>query len=85
MTVRGVDRPVPKGYKGHPADSAPLTPDIRTLTYQERSWVQTFPKDFVWEGTKTNLNQIIGNAVPVKLAEYIANCIKKYIEENEGS
>lgn len=85
MTIRGVDRPVPKGYKGHPADSAPLTPDIRTLTYQERSWVQTFPKDFVWEGTKTNLNQIIGNAVPVKLAEYIANCIKKYIAENEGN
>ena len=84
MTIRGVDRPVPKGYKGHPADSAPLTPDIRTLTYQERSWIQTFPKDFIWEGTKTNLNQIIGNAVPVKLAEYIANCIKKYIEENEG-
>ena len=85
MTIRGVDRPVPKGYKGHPADSAPLTPDIRTLTFQERSWVQTFPKDFVWEGSKTNINQIIGNAVPVKLAEYIANCIKKYIIVNEGN
>lgn len=84
MTIRGVDRPVPRGYKGHPADSAPLTPDIRTLTYQERSWVQTFPKDFIWEGSKTNINQIIGNAVPVKLAEYIANCIKMYIANNEG-
>jgi len=85
MTIRGVDRPVPKGYKGHPADSAPLTPDIRTLTFQERSWIQTFPKDFIWEGSKTIINQIIGNAVPVKLAEYIANCIKKYIENNEDS
>lgn len=83
MTIRGVDRPVPKGYKGHQADSAPLTPDIRSLTYQERSWIQTFPKDFVWEGTKTNLNQAIGNAVPVKLGEYIANCIKEYINEQE--
>lgn len=80
MTIRGVDRPVPKGYKGHPADPVPLTPDIRSLTPQERSWVQTFPKDFIWEGNKTNLNQAIGNAVPVKLGEYIANCMKEYIE-----
>ena len=67
MTIRGVDRPVPKGYKGHPADPVPLSPDIRSLTPQERSWIQTFPKDFIWEGSKTNLNQAIGNAVPVKL------------------
>lgn len=85
MTIRGVDRPVPKGYKWHPADSAPLTTDIRTLTYQERSWIQTFPRDFIWEGTKTSLNQMIGNAVPVKLAEYIANCIKKYMVKNESN
>lgn len=83
MTIRGVDRPVPKGYKGHPADPVPLTPDIRSLTPLERSWIQTFPKDFIWEGTKTNLNQAIGNAVPVKLGEYIADCMKKYISEHE--
>ena len=83
MTIRGVDRPVPKGYKGHPADPVPLTPDIRSLTPHERSWIQTFPKDFIWEGSKTNLNQAIGNAVPVKLGEYIANCIKEYISEHE--
>lgn len=83
MTIRGVDRPVPKGYKGHPADPVPLTSDIRSLTPQERSWIQTFPKDFIWEGTKTNINQAIGNAVPVKLGEYIANCIKEYINEHE--
>ena len=83
MTIRGVDRPVPKGYKGHPANPVPLSPDIRSLTPQERSWIQTFPKDFIWEGSKTNLNQAIGNAVPVKLGEYIANCIKEYISEHE--
>lgn len=80
MTIRGVDRPVPKGYHGHPNDPVPLNPSIRTLTPQERSWIQTFPKDFKWgKGNKTNLNQAIGNAVPVKLAEYIANCLKTYI------
>ena len=80
MTVRGVDRPVPSGYKGHPGDPVPLNESIRTLTYRERSWIQTFPKDFDWgEGSKTNLNQAIGNAVPVKLAEYVANCLLEYL------
>jgi DNA (cytosine-5)-methyltransferase 1 len=83
MTVRGVDRPVPKGYKGHPSDPIALNPSIRTLTYQERSWIQTFPKDFKWEGSKTNLNQMIGNAVPVKLAEYVAKCLIEYINGKE--
>ena len=81
MTIRGVDRPIPPGYHGHPNDPVPLTPDIRILTPMERSWVQTFPRDFDWSesSSKTNLNQTIGNAVPVKLAEYIANCLKEYI------
>ena len=80
MTIRGVDRPIPPGYHGHPNDPSPLTPDIRILTPEERSWVQTFPRTFQWgERSKTNMNQAIGNAVPVKLAEYIANCIKEYI------
>lgn len=80
MTIRGVDRPVPAGYHGHPNDPVPLSPEIRSLTYQERSWIQTFPNSFDWgDGSKTNINQAIGNAVPVKLAEYIANCLMKYI------
>ncbi len=84
MTIRGVDRPIPPGYHGHPNDPAPLTPDIRILTPEERSWVQTFPKDFRWGNlSKTNLNQAIGNAVPVKLAEYIAKCLLTYIDEKE--
>ena len=83
MTIRGVDRPLPKGYKGHPADSAPVSSNIRSLTPEERSWVQTFPKEFIWMGSKTDMNQAIGNAVPVKLAEYIANCIKEYIHGHE--
>lgn len=81
MTIRGVDRPIPPGYHGHPNDPSPLTPDIRILTPEERSWVQTFPRTFQWgERSKTNLNQAIGNAVPVKLAEYIAKCLRDYID-----
>lgn len=86
MTIRGVDRPVPSGYLGHPNDPIPLNPSIRTLTPQERSWVQTFPKEFNWgRESKTNVNQAIGNAVPVKLAEYIANCLKTYIDGKENN
>ena len=84
MTIRGVDRPIPPGYHGHPNDPSPLTPDIRILTPEERTWVQTFPRTFQWgERSKTNLNQAIGNAVPVKLAEYIAKCLKEYINAKE--
>jgi site-specific DNA-cytosine methylase len=41
----------------------------------EKSYLQTFPPNFVFEGSKTDLEQMIGNAVPVKLAEYVARCI----------
>lgn len=81
MTVRGVDRPVPKGYPGHPTDPIKMNGEIRTLTPEERSRVQTFPPTFAFVGSKTNINQMIGNAVPVKLAEYVAYTLKKYIEK----
>jgi DNA (cytosine-5)-methyltransferase 1 len=54
---------------------------VRPLTTKERSLIQTFPKDFILNGSKTDLEQIIGNAVPVKLAEYVANCINEYIKD----
>ncbi len=80
MTIRGVDRPLPSGYPGHPGDTTTLSSAIRTLTVKERSLIQTFPEDFEFEGSKTTLNQLIGNAVPVKLAEYIASKLAEYID-----
>ena len=77
-TVRGVNRPIPKGYEGHPGDAAPVsTPDLRPLTTKERSLIQTFPKEWVLDGAKSDVEQIIGNAVPVKLAEFIGRAIKE--------
>lgn len=78
QTIRGVDRPIPSGYKGHPSDPVEIGPKVRALTVLERSYVQTFPKTFKFAGTKSNLNQMIGNAVPVKMAEYIARTIIEY-------
>ncbi len=82
MTVRGVDRPVPKGYPGHPGDPIKLNSALRTLTVEERAWIQTFPKSFKLVGTKTNLNQMIGNAVPVNLARYVAKHLLAFIKQN---
>lgn len=90
-TIRGVNRPVPKGYPGHPKDACPISENVRALTTLERSLIQTFPATFKWCGNKTEMEQMIGNAVPVKLAEYVALKLKQYIisqeviEENKES
>ncbi len=75
-TMRGVNRPVPKGYPGHPNDAAPITPDMHVLTIEERGLIQTFPKTFQWVGNKTDVEQMIGNAVPVNLAKYVAQTVE---------
>lgn len=83
-TIRGVNRPVPKGYPGHPNDACELNDDIRALTTLERSLIQTFPPEYKWVGSKTEIEQMIGNAVPVKLAEYVANTLNEYIIRNRS-
>lgn len=84
-TMRGVNRPVPKGYPGHPNDACPLNENVRALTTMERAMVQTFPKSFIWDGNKTDIEQMIGNAVPVKLAEFVASCLLEYISQGSPS
>ena len=83
-TIRGVNRPIPETYKPHPLDAALPTDKVRPLTALERSYVQTFPKDFILLGTKTNLEQMIGNAVPVLLAKAVAEKLIGYASNNEG-
>lgn len=83
-TVRGVNRPIPDGYPGHPGDATDNFDEVRPLTTIERSYIQTFPKDFIFEGAKTHLEQMIGNAVPVKLAEHVANAVQEYVSDKEN-
>ncbi|MGP1416122.1 MAG: DNA cytosine methyltransferase [Treponema sp.] len=79
-TIRGVNRPIPPGYKINSCDPQNIDlSDIRPLTTRERSFIQTFPRDFIFEGNKTDLEQIIGNAVPVNLAKFVAESLKEYI------
>jgi DNA (cytosine-5)-methyltransferase 1 len=81
-TIRGVNRPIPKTYQFHEGDTCKTLEKIRPLTTIERSYIQTFPSYFKWVGqNKSDLEQIIGNAVPVKLAEYVANAINRYITD----
>ena len=79
MTIRAVDRPIPKGYKGNVNDSAPLNM-ARCLTPKERSFIQTFPESFNFIGSKTDLQTMIGNAVPVNLAKYVGRALLRYLK-----
>ena len=81
-TIRGVNRPMPAGYKLHPTDPVSSLEGIRPLTTLERSMIQTFPKDFKFIGTKTGMEQMIGNAVPVNLAKFVGDSIMAYIGVN---
>jgi len=81
-TMRGVNRPVSPNYPGHAGDTAAKS-DVRALTTLERARIQTFPKSFKWIGTKTDVEQMIGNAVPVKLAEFVAGIVMSYLKRNE--
>jgi len=83
-TIRGLNRPVPPGYPGHPNDARRLDASIRSMTTLERALVQTFPPDFRWTGSKTDIEQMIGNAVPVKLAEFVAGALAHHMEAEEG-
>ena len=73
-TIRGVNRPVAPNYPGHPLDAGSIA-EARPLTAYERSRIQTFPKDWEWIGTKSQIEQMIGNAVPVNLAHFVGYSI----------
>lgn len=80
-TIRGVNRPIPKGYHGHEGDSAPYS-QVRPLSTIERARIQTFPENFKWLGSKTTIDTIIGNAVPVNLASFISSSINEYLSKS---
>lgn len=48
----------------------------RPLTMRECARLQTFPDNFIFVGTQSEKIQMIGNAVPIKMAKRIAQTLK---------
>ena len=70
-----------------PSDTITATgPEIhpnkeRRMSVRECALIQTFPMDFEFTGSLGNMYKQIGNAVPVLMAEKIANEIKISLDE----
>lgn len=56
----------------------------RRLSWREAAAIQTFPKEIYFYGDLTSKYKQIGNAVPVKLAECVANQLKEILLEKEN-
>lgn len=54
--------------------------ETRPLTVREYARIQTFPDDYVFEGSMANQYKQIGNAVPVNLAYAVAKQISTFLD-----
>jgi DNA (cytosine-5)-methyltransferase 1 len=52
----------------------------RSISVREAAALQSFPDDFTFLGSNAYQYKMIGNAVPVKLAEAVANGVANYLE-----
>lgn len=57
----------------------PTVDNVRSITIREAARLQSFPDDFFFEGSRSAAFKQIGNAVPVLLAEKIAQEILKQL------
>lgn len=83
-TIRGVNRPKPATYNHHDNDAVTQEQmdNITQLTPRQRATIQTFPQDYQFENcqiSRCDIEQMIGNAVPVELAHFVANRLQEYI------
>lgn len=76
-TIRGVNRPRPVNYQRHKNDVVDPV-NVRAMNAYERALIQTFPQNYIWPDSSANTEQMIGNAVPVKLAEHVARTMLAY-------
>ena len=84
-TVRSTNRPISPKYTAHPQDSAPIE-DAKLLTSTQRARLQTFGADFEFDCDlfQHEIDLMVANAVPVRLAERVANAISDYEQSRTG-
>ncbi|AWP30814.1 hypothetical protein B9D94_06915 [Paenibacillus sp. Cedars] len=58
----------------------PDTSEHRRLSYIECALIQTFPPDYIWQGSLGSIHKQIGNAVPCLLAKAISKPIYEYLK-----
>jgi DNA (cytosine-5)-methyltransferase 1 len=75
-TIRSTNRPIPPKYTAHPLDAAPIE-GIKPLSCFQRARLQTFPPDFAFDKSlaPVEVDMMIANAVPMHLAEVLADCV----------
>jgi DNA (cytosine-5)-methyltransferase 1 len=85
-TVRSTNRPIPPKYKVHSLDAAPIE-GIKPLSCFQRARLQTFLPDFAFDKTLVpwEVDMMVANAVPVRLAEVLADCIVDHEVKREMS
>jgi DNA (cytosine-5)-methyltransferase 1 len=82
-TIRGVNRPKPATYNHHRNDSHPPDDTVQSLSLEQRARIQTFPVGyFDVQCSKASKEQMIGNAVPVELAKYVASKLMEHVTAN---
>jgi DNA (cytosine-5)-methyltransferase 1 len=87
LTIRTEFFKPEKGQYLHPQWDAD-DPDNRVnrpITHREAALIQTFPRDFLWCGSKSDIAKQIGNAVPADLASAIAQTVMDRLTVSSGA
>ena len=62
----------------------PAPARLRRISIVESAAIQTFPADYIFCGSKSAIYTQIGNAVPCRLAQVVANAVSEVILCKEG-
>lgn len=58
---------------------------VRYFTVRESARIQTFPDDFLFDGSWSEAMRQLGNAVPVQLARFLTDDIRKHLSKKKGA